>query len=61
MITQYTEDLPQSQVNNVIAKTFQLYSDVIPLDFKQINNGTANIMILFQGGCKSDITNMRHL
>ncbi|TNN22598.1 Interstitial collagenase [Liparis tanakae] len=52
-ITQYTKDLTQSQVDAVIAEAFQLYSDVIPLDFRQINSGTADIMILFKGGCES--------
>ncbi|CAG14019.1 unnamed protein product, partial [Tetraodon nigroviridis] len=54
-ITRYTPDLPRSQVDETIAKAFQLYSDVIPLNFKQIYSGTADIMILFQGGCESDI------
>lgn len=52
-ITQYTPDLPQRQVDATIAQAFQVYSDVIPLDFKQINSGTADIMILFKGGCES--------
>ncbi|XP_044026131.1 collagenase 3-like isoform X3 [Siniperca chuatsi] len=46
-ITQYTPDLTQRQVDATIAQAFQLYSDVIPLDFKQIYNDTADIMILF--------------
>ncbi|XP_056297989.1 matrix metallopeptidase 30 isoform X2 [Pseudoliparis swirei] len=53
-ITQYTKDLTQSQVDAVIAEAFQLYSDVIPLDFKQINSGTADIIILFKGGYHGD-------
>ncbi|CAF90839.1 unnamed protein product, partial [Tetraodon nigroviridis] len=53
-ITRYTPDLPQSQVDETIAKAFQLYSDVIPLNFKQIYSGTADIMILFQGGSHGD-------
>lgn len=52
-ITQYTPDLPQSQVDTTIAQAFQIYSDVIPLDFKQIYSGTADIMIIFKGGCES--------
>ncbi|KAM6970469.1 matrix metallopeptidase 30 [Aplochiton taeniatus] len=47
-ITLYTSDLRRSDVDATIAKAFQLYSDVIPLDFKQINSGTADIMILFK-------------
>ncbi|KAG7223128.1 hypothetical protein INR49_015887 [Caranx melampygus] len=54
LITQYTRDLSQSQVDATIAKAFQLYSDVIPLDFKQIYSGTADIMILFKGGYHGD-------
>lgn len=55
-ITQYTPDLPQSQVDTTIAQAFQIYSDVIPLDFKQISSGTADIMILFKGGCESGLS-----
>ncbi|XP_061683682.1 transforming growth factor beta regulator 1 [Syngnathoides biaculeatus] len=50
-ITQYTSDMSQRQVDDTIGQAFQLYSDVIPLDFKQIYSGTADIMILFKGGC----------
>ena len=52
-ITRYTPDLTQRQVDDTIAQAFQLYSDVIPLDFKQIYTDTADIMILFKGGCES--------
>ncbi|XP_008297653.1 matrix metallopeptidase 30 [Stegastes partitus] len=47
-ITQYTPDLSQSDVDATIANALKLYSDVIPLDFKQIDSGTADIMILFK-------------
>ncbi|XP_041851253.1 collagenase 3-like [Melanotaenia boesemani] len=53
-ITQYTRDLTQSQVDATIAQAFQLYSDVIPLDFQQIYWGTADIVILFQSGFHGD-------
>ncbi|XP_041665575.1 collagenase 3-like [Cheilinus undulatus] len=53
-ITQYTPDLTQEQVDATIAHAFQLYSDVIPLDFKQIHNGSADITILFKGGDHGD-------
>ncbi|KAJ0063623.1 hypothetical protein NL108_004463 [Boleophthalmus pectinirostris] len=53
-ITQYTPDLSQGQVDATIAQAFQLYSDVIPLNFKQIYSGTADIMILFKGGYHGD-------
>lgn len=54
-ITQYSPDLTQRQVDATIAQAFQLYSDVIRLDFKQIYSGTADIMILFKGGCESGL------
>ncbi|XP_070772985.1 matrix metallopeptidase 30 [Enoplosus armatus] len=47
-ITLYTPDLRQSDVDATIAKALKLYSDVIPLDFKQIYSGTADIMIVFK-------------
>ncbi|XP_063060743.1 collagenase 3-like [Engraulis encrasicolus] len=53
-ITQYTPDLTRRQVDDTIAHAFKLYSDVIPLDFKQITSGTADIMILFKGGYHGD-------
>uniref|UniRef100_A0A665UQS4 Peptidase metallopeptidase domain-containing protein n=1 Tax=Echeneis naucrates TaxID=173247 RepID=A0A665UQS4_ECHNA len=53
-ITQYTRDLSRNQVDATIAQAFQLYSDVIPLEFKQIYSGTADIMILFKGGSHGD-------
>ncbi|XP_061916490.1 collagenase 3-like [Entelurus aequoreus] len=54
-ITQYTPDLNQRQVDETIAQAFQLYSDVIPLDFKQISSDTADIMIVFKGGHHGDL------
>lgn len=47
-ITDYTPDLSQGDVDATIAKALKLYSDVIPLDFKQIHSGTADIMIKFK-------------
>uniref|UniRef100_A0A674EMD7 Peptidase metallopeptidase domain-containing protein n=1 Tax=Salmo trutta TaxID=8032 RepID=A0A674EMD7_SALTR len=47
-ITQYTPDLRQSDVDATIAQAFQIYSDVIAQDFKQIYTDTADIMILFK-------------
>uniref|UniRef100_A0A3Q3IMT4 Peptidase metallopeptidase domain-containing protein n=1 Tax=Monopterus albus TaxID=43700 RepID=A0A3Q3IMT4_MONAL len=49
-ITDYTPDLSQNEVDTAIAKALKLYSDVLPLDFKQIDNGTADIMIVFKHG-----------
>ncbi|XP_024299384.2 collagenase 3-like [Oncorhynchus tshawytscha] len=48
-ITQYTPDPRQSDVDATIAQAFQIYSDVILQDFKQIHTDTADIMILFKG------------
>ncbi|XP_033486465.1 matrix metallopeptidase 30 [Epinephelus lanceolatus] len=53
-ITNYTPDLTQSQVDTAIGQAFQLYSDVTPLNFKQVSSGTADIMILFKGGSHGD-------
>ncbi|XP_077355407.1 macrophage metalloelastase-like [Festucalex cinctus] len=47
-ITEYTPDLSQSFVDATLAKALQIYSDVVPLDFKQIQSGTADIMIKFK-------------
>ncbi|XP_061558329.1 matrix metallopeptidase 30 [Phycodurus eques] len=47
-ITEYTRDLSQSLVDATLAKALQVYSDVIPLDFKQIKTGTADIMVKFK-------------
>lgn len=52
-ITLYTRDMSHREVDVTIAQAFKLYSDVIPLDFKQITSGQADIMILFKGRCKS--------
>lgn len=47
-INNYTPDLSQADVDATIAKALKLYSDIVPLDFKQIHSGTADIMILFK-------------
>lgn len=53
----YTPDLSTSVVDAAIAQALKLYSDVIPLDFKRIYYGTADIMIMFsrQGKCSAFI------
>ncbi|XP_072515665.1 matrix metallopeptidase 30 [Salminus brasiliensis] len=53
-ITEYTLDLSQKEVDATIAQAFKLYSDVIPLDFKQIYSGMADIMILFKARYHGD-------
>uniref|UniRef100_A0A665W905 Collagenase 3-like n=1 Tax=Echeneis naucrates TaxID=173247 RepID=A0A665W905_ECHNA len=55
-ITEYTPDLSQSDVDATIAKALKLYSDVIPLDFEQIDSGTADIMIMFKGLAHGDFS-----
>ncbi|XP_016431875.1 matrix metallopeptidase 30 [Sinocyclocheilus rhinocerous] len=53
-ITEYTSQLSKREVDATITNAFQLYSDIIPLDFKQIYSGTADIMILFKAGYHGD-------
>ncbi|KAL7848371.1 hypothetical protein AOLI_G00230890 [Acnodon oligacanthus] len=53
-ITEYTPDLSQREVDAAITQAFKLYSDVIPLDFKQVYGGTADIMILFKARYHGD-------
>ncbi|KAK2870919.1 hypothetical protein Q8A67_023446 [Cirrhinus molitorella] len=53
-ITDYTSQLSKREVDDTIAKAFKLYSDVIPLDFKQIYRGPADIMILFKARYHGD-------
>ncbi|XP_068600587.1 matrix metallopeptidase 30 [Brachionichthys hirsutus] len=53
-ITQYTPDMSRRDVDATIAKALKLYSDVIPLDFKQIRRGTADVMIMFKGQAHGD-------
>ncbi|KAM3869116.1 matrix metallopeptidase 30 [Diretmus argenteus] len=55
-ITEYTPDLSESEVDATIAQAFKLYSDIVPLDFKQIYSGTADIMILFKAGNHGDFS-----
>ncbi|KAM7374845.1 hypothetical protein PAMP_007480 [Pampus punctatissimus] len=55
-ITAYTLDLSQSEVDATIAKALKLYSDVIPLDFRQIYSGIADIMIMFKAQDHGDFS-----
>ncbi|XP_035522453.1 macrophage metalloelastase-like [Morone saxatilis] len=55
-ITNYTPDLSQSDVDATLAKALKLYSDVIPLDFRQIDSGTADIMIMFKARDHGDFS-----
>ncbi|KAJ8414649.1 hypothetical protein AAFF_G00038510 [Aldrovandia affinis] len=53
-VTLYTSKLSQDEVDATLAKAFKLYSEVTPLNFEQIDNGTADIMILFKAGYHGD-------
>ncbi|KAG7516007.1 macrophage metalloelastase-like [Solea senegalensis] len=53
-IVNYTPDLSHEEVDSAIAKALKIYSDVIPLTFKKIPSGTADIMISFKSGDHGD-------
>ncbi|XP_029957236.1 macrophage metalloelastase-like [Salarias fasciatus] len=55
-VTEYTPDLTQREVDATLAKALKLYSDVTPLDFKQIDSGTADIMIKFSSRDHGDFS-----
>jgi len=42
----------QADVDEAIAKAFQLWSSVTPLRFIRLYSGDADIMISFASGCK---------
>ncbi|XP_006053126.1 matrilysin isoform X2 [Bubalus bubalis] len=46
-IMSYTSDLPHTTVNQLVAKAFKIWSEAIPLTFKRVRWGTADIMIGF--------------
>ncbi|KAM3936194.1 collagenase 3-like [Leptodactylus fuscus] len=46
-IVNYTPDIPNSQVDYAIAQALRLWSEVTPLNFRQIHSGEADIMISF--------------
>lgn len=51
-ILNYTPDMLQSDVDEAIARAFQLWSSVTPLRFTRLYSGQADIMISFAAGCK---------
>ncbi|XP_036885642.1 matrilysin [Sturnira hondurensis] len=53
-ITSYTRDLPQFKVNQLVEKAFKLWSKEIPLHFRRIPYGIADIMISFARGAHGD-------
>lgn len=46
-IVNYTPDLTHSEVEKAFKKAFKVWSDVTPLNFTRLHNGTADIMISF--------------
>ncbi|XP_014715508.1 collagenase 3 [Equus asinus] len=46
-IVNYTPDLTHSEVEKAFKKAFKVWSDVTPLNFTRLYNGTADIMISF--------------
>ncbi|KFP18446.1 Stromelysin-2 [Egretta garzetta] len=53
-ILNYTPDMLQADVEEAIAKAFQLWSSVTPLRFIRLYSGQADIMISFASGFHSD-------
>uniref|UniRef100_A0A8C5K2V0 Matrix metallopeptidase 7 n=2 Tax=Jaculus jaculus TaxID=51337 RepID=A0A8C5K2V0_JACJA len=53
-IVSYTSDLPHFVVDQIVAKALSMWSEQIPLDFKRVRFGTANIMIGFARGAHGD-------
>ncbi|KAJ6664932.1 hypothetical protein lerEdw1_005904 [Lerista edwardsae] len=52
-INNYTPDLPQRKVDQIIQRAFQVWSDVTPLQFRK-TSGRADIEIWFAYGAHSD-------
>ncbi|NWI51977.1 MMP3 protein, partial [Calyptomena viridis] len=53
-ILNYTPDMLQADVEEAIAKAFQLWSSVTPLRFTRVYSGQADIMISFASGFHGD-------
>ncbi|NXL93360.1 MMP10 protein, partial [Alectura lathami] len=53
-ILNYTPDMLQADVDEAIAKAFQLWSSVTPLRFTRLYSGDADIMISFAAGFHGD-------
>ncbi|XP_065482925.1 stromelysin-1-like [Caloenas nicobarica] len=53
-ILNYTPDMLQSDVDEAIARAFQLWSSVTPLRFTRLYSGQADIMISFAAGFHGD-------
>ncbi|XP_062950277.1 macrophage metalloelastase-like [Cynocephalus volans] len=55
-ITNYTPDMKREDADDAIQKAFQVWSDVTPLKFIKVNQGEADIMILFAYGDHGDFS-----
>ncbi|XP_022102157.1 matrix metalloproteinase-14-like isoform X2 [Acanthaster planci] len=53
-ITNYSPDLTRSETDEAIASALQLWGDVIPLNFRKLEIGTADIEISFARGLHRD-------
>ncbi|CAK7318080.1 Macrophage metalloelastase [Vulpes lagopus] len=53
-INNYTPDMHPEDVDSVIQKAFQVWSNVTPLKFSKVNSGEADIMIFFASGAHGD-------
>ncbi|XP_067423236.1 interstitial collagenase-like [Emydura macquarii macquarii] len=53
-IVKYTPDMNPADVDKAIQKAFKVWSDVSPLTFKRLQDGTADIMMSFETGDHHD-------
>ncbi|XP_020023593.1 matrilysin [Castor canadensis] len=53
-IVSYTSDLPRVTVDQIVEKALSMWREQIPLDFKRVRSGTADIMIGFARGAHGD-------
>ncbi|XP_024430376.2 macrophage metalloelastase [Desmodus rotundus] len=55
-INNYTPDMKREDVDYIIQKAFQVWSNVTPLKFRRVNAGEADIMIRFVYGAHGDFS-----
>ncbi|KAM9221759.1 matrilysin [Dugong dugon] len=53
-VLSYTQDLPRATVDSLVAKALNMWSKEIPLSFKRVSWGTADIRIGFARGAHGD-------
>ncbi|CAL9685956.1 unnamed protein product [Knipowitschia caucasica] len=53
-VTDYTAAMSQNEVDGALAKALRLYSDVTPLQFRQIHTGPADLMVMFKAKSHGD-------